>query len=157
MAVPFVDHHGHTVGGYTLLWRRYRSRYLFGIGELLRGAAGRPHLGQTLRDLPEVRLWFGVYGGWLLGIAALATLPLPAALAALAILAVLPTAALSLRYRSVAIGVYSFGAWNAHALGMALGFARPRIDPGAPIRSEVIEGRAAEVGPTRLRRAGAAG
>ena len=97
LPIPFVDHHGHTIGGYALLWRRYRSRYLFGIGELLRGAVGRPHLGRTLRDLPEIRLWLAVYAGWIAGAAALLAAPLPWAALAVAGLALAPTVALSLR------------------------------------------------------------
>lgn len=147
LAVPFVDHHGHTVSGYTLLWRRYRSRYLFGIGEVLRGAIGRPHLAQTLRDLPEIRLWLGVYAGWALALAALLALPIPLSLVAVLVLALLPVAALSLRYRSAALGVYAFVSWNAHAVGLMLGFLRARKPPGGWIDSDVADGRPAPPAP----------
>ena len=139
LPIPFVDHYGHTLGGYALLWRRYRSRYLFGIGELLRGAIGRPHFARTLRDLPEIRLWLGVYAGWLLAVVALASLPLAVSLPTITGLAVVPTIALSLRYRSIAVGLYAVVAWNAHALGMALGLLHARKPPTAWIGSEIVE------------------
>lgn len=157
LAVPFVDHHGHTLGGYALLWRRYRSRYLFGIGEVLRGAVGRPHFAQTVRDLPEIRLWLAVYAGWLIGFAVLAAMPFPTSLLIVVGLALLPIVAVGLRYRSLALGLYALVSWNAHAIGMALGFLRPRRPPGGWIASEILDGRpSAVVVPTRTRRAGGA-
>ena len=141
LPTPFVDHYGHTTGGYKLLWRRYTSRYLFGIGEVLRGALGRPHFRATLRALPEVRLWLGVYAGWLAACLALVTIPSVAlAFTVILGLALAPIATLALRYRSIKLGVYAFVAWNAHAVGMAFGFLRPRVPADLWIASHVIDG-----------------
>ncbi|GEP10506.1 glycosyltransferase [Methylobacterium gnaphalii] len=136
---PFVDHHGHVIGGYALLRRRIRSRYLDGIGELLRAALGQLHLGTTLRDLPEIRLWLGVYCGWLIAAGIAVAVPGWAKFASLAGLMALPIAVLGLRYRSAALGLYAFVAWNAHAFGMARGFLRSRIPPGEWIASTMAE------------------
>ena len=51
IAVPAVDHYGHTVGGYRLMWRRLRSGYAGGPGEVVRAALGKPHIGQVVRQL----------------------------------------------------------------------------------------------------------
>ncbi|WP_338011755.1 glycosyltransferase family 2 protein [Methylobacterium sp. Leaf399] len=141
LATPFVDHYGHTIGGYPLLMRRITSRYLDGIGELLRGALGKPHLRTTLRDLPEIRLWLAVYFGWALGLLAVIALPAALALAALGALVLVPVAGMSLRYRSLALGLYAFVAWNAHAFGMARGFLRPRVAPDLPIDALFVPGK----------------
>lgn len=156
LAVPFVDHYGYLMSGYRLLWRRFRSGYIQGIGEVLRGAVGRPHFGQVLRDLPEIRLWFGVYLGWVAAAAAGALAPsivlafvLPLAMAAL------PVAALGLKYRSAALGFYAFASWNAHAVGLALGLLRPRVPPGRWIESRVVGGPEPLAAPPPAARAGA--
>ncbi|WP_082528791.1 glycosyltransferase family A protein [Methylobacterium sp. Leaf466] len=138
LATPFVDHYGHTMGGYPLLLRRITSRYLDGIGELLRGALGKPHLRTTLRDLPEIRLWLAVYVGWALGLLAVIALPADLALAALGVLVLVPVAGMSLRYRSLPLGIYAFVAWNAHAFGMARGFLRPRVAPDLRIEATFL-------------------
>ncbi|WP_210245117.1 glycosyltransferase [Methylobacterium sp. WL9] len=139
LAVPFVDHYGHVIGGYALLRRRIESRYLDGIGEMLRAAIGRPHLRMALRDLPEIRLWLGVYLGWLVAAGLAVAVPGLAKLVALVALMALPIAALGLRYRSLPLGLYAFVAWNAHAFGMARGFLGGRVAPGERIASTVAE------------------
>ncbi len=68
----FVCHFGHAVNAYSLLVRRWRSKYLRGIGELLRASFGQPHWRQVLRELPELRLWLGIYAG----LACLVAIPL---------------------------------------------------------------------------------
>ena len=140
LPIPFVDHHGHIVGGYRLLWRRMRSRYLDGSGEVLRAALGRPHLRAVLRDLPELRLWTGVTLAWCGACAILALMPsIPALCTIVLVLVLLPIAAMSLRYRSSAVGLYSVVAWNAHAFGMIRGLLAPRRPPGEPIASTILD------------------
>lgn len=144
LPVPFVDHHGHASGGYALLWRRLRSRYAYGSGEVLRAAVGRPHFRQILADLPELRLWVGVHCGWLAALAVMLAAPsIATALAGLFGLALAPVAALSLRYRSIRMGTYAFAAWNIHAIGFALGFVRRRVPPGLWLDSVEVEGSGA--------------
>ena len=142
LPVAFVDHHGHVMGGYRLLWRRLRTGYLFGIGEVLRAALGRPHLALLSADLPEIRLWCGVYVGWSAALAVALAAPLAVAAPLLAAMAALPVAALGFRYRSVRLGLYAFVAWNAHALGMAVGFLRPRVPPLRPLASVALDAAA---------------
>jgi glycosyltransferase involved in cell wall biosynthesis len=139
LPVPFVDHYGHVIGAYRLLWRRFTTRYLYGVGEVVRGSVGRPHFTKTLTDLPEIRLWCAVYGGWLAAVIALLAAPTTSVMALiLAALILCPIAAQSLRHRSLALGFYMFAAWNAHAIGMALGFMRPRVPPDAWIESSIL-------------------
>ncbi len=134
--VPAVEHHGHAVGGYALMWRRLRSGYAGGAGEVVRAAWGRPHWRQILRSFSQLRYSVIVYGWWLaLLVALLAGRPI----AALGIL-LLPLAFLTIRRRSVRVGVYSLATWNVIAIGMLQGLARPRRPTTAPIPANDLSG-----------------
>lgn len=137
LPIPAVDHYGHAIGGYRLLWRRIKTRYIDGIGEMLRAAIGQPHQSLVFQDLPEIRLWLGVYLGWLAAAAIALFVPGFAKLALLAGLAGLPILALCWRYRSPALGFYAFIGWSAHAFGMARGFLAPRVPPDSWIESTI--------------------
>lgn len=136
----FVRHYGHTVGAYELLRRRWRSGYLRGIGELLRGAVGKPHLGQLIREVPELRLWCGVYCVAI----AMALLPIILPDVMLGLLADLAIASavvavMSARQRSLQMGVYAIVAWLFHAAAFPLGFFHPRARPEAWIESRILK------------------
>lgn len=139
---PFVEHFGHTLNAYALLVRRWRSKYLRGVGELLRAAWGKPYFGMLLKELPELRLWAVVYA-WL---AAVLVAPLLAPslglglLASLALL-LLPIAAMSLKQKSLSLGVYAVVAWLFHAAALPLGFLQRRRAPEAWIESRLLTGR----------------
>lgn len=132
--LPAVTHHGHAEGSYRLLWRRLRSRTVWGYGEVLRAAAGRPHLPHLLRRLREFALWGAVLAWW--AAVLLAALASPSAAA---LLAALPVAAMAVRRRSLAFGVFSVAAWCVHTLGLLCGLFRPRVDPRRPIASRILK------------------
>ncbi len=120
---PFVQHFGYTMNAYKLLVRRWKSKYLRGTGEVLRAAIGQPHQKNLFRELPELRLWGAVYLWWLAIIAALVFLPgWPLAILTAAVIAVVPFVAMSVRSRSIELGVYAVVAWIFHAAALPLGF-----------------------------------
>ncbi|WNJ88579.1 glycosyltransferase family 2 protein [Bosea sp. 685] len=136
----FVRHFGHALNAYTLLVRRWKSGYLRGIGELLRGALGKPHWRQLVQDLPELKLWVIVY----LWLAAMIALPLvlPSLTLGLAIDAVLTAGivgVMSLRQRSLSLGLYAVVAWLFHAAALPLGFFQARKAPEAWIESRIVK------------------
>jgi GT2 family glycosyltransferase len=134
-----VEHHGHTLNAYKLLWRRFRTRYAWGVGEILRAGALRNEAGAVFRDLPELRLYGIVLVWWaiMLGLATLAPRPEGAWLAAL--LFALPFAAMSLLRRSVSLGVYAVVSWHVNLVSALAGFFAPRRhDPRQPIASVVL-------------------
>jgi glycosyltransferase involved in cell wall biosynthesis len=136
----FVRHFGHALNAYALLGRRWKSGYLRGIGELLRAALGKPQWKQLVHDLPELKLWAGVYL-WLLTMIAL-PLVTPSAAAGLAIdgaLVVGIIGLMSLRQRSLALGVYAVVAWLFHAAALPLGFFQRRQAPEAWIGSRLVQ------------------
>ncbi|PZR93844.1 MAG: glycosyl transferase [Stutzerimonas stutzeri] len=136
----FVRHFGHAINAYSLLLRRWKSGYLRGIGELLRAALGKPQWRRLIEDLPELKLWAGVYL-WLVAMIVLPfALPSPAMVLALdAILTAGIVGAMSLRQRSLSLGLYAVVAWVFHAAALPLGFLQSRKAPEAWIESRIVK------------------
>lgn len=136
----FVYHTGHSVNAYKLLVKRWQSKYIRGIGELLRSATGKPHFKMLFTELPELRLWMIVYGWTIMMLLLLAIIPdiRIAVLIDLAMIAV-AVALMSIKHRSLPIGFYSVTAWFFHAAALPLGFFTRRKNPEAPIESRIIQ------------------
>ncbi len=136
----FVSHYGHTENSYRLLLRRWRSKYLFGIGELLRASVGRRYFLRLFNELPELKLWLAVYLWWGLSLALLVLLPDKAVAAALvAGLVVAAVLVMGARKRSLGMGLYTVVAWFFHAAALPVGFLRRRRDPSAPVESRLLK------------------
>lgn len=135
----FVQHFGHTDNSYRLLVRRWRSKYLFGIGELLRASLGKPYFFQLLRELPELKLWALVHLWWLFCLGLLLFLPdkVTALVTILAMLLGLVALA-SVKKRSFGMGLYTVVAWFFHAAALPVGLFRSRLQPDAPIESRIL-------------------
>lgn len=127
-----VDHYGHTTGGYRLLMRRIGSGYSGAPGEVLRGALFRPHMLYVLRDLNHIRFGFFIIFLWWVPLIAGLFIHPRGLLSALMIVGALTF--LSLRRRSLRLGLYSLTAWNVSALGLIMGAFRKRVAPEKPIR-----------------------
>ena len=134
-----VEHHGHTLNAYKLLWRRFKTRYAWGVGEILRAGALRNEAMAVFRDLPELRIYGIVFVWWtvMLALATLAPRPDGAWLAAL--LFALPFAAMSFLRRSLSLGVYAVASWHVNLVSTLAGLLAPRRhDPREPIPSVVL-------------------
>jgi hypothetical protein len=125
-----VDHYGQTTGGYTLLWRKFRSGYFGGAGEVLRSALGQGHLSIVISHLSHIRNSMAVMLWWLT-LAGSAFVSLSILLSLL----VLPLCYLSVRRRSLRLGLYCLAAWNITALGFIPGVLRCRVAPSTPLSS----------------------
>jgi glycosyltransferase involved in cell wall biosynthesis len=125
-----VDHYGHTIGAYQLLWRRARSGYAAGLGEVLRGALGKKHFWLVLRKLRHLRYGAAVILWWVLLSASLL-------ISLGAFLGLLLTALLFLSFRrgSLTFGLYSLAAWNVSGWGLIYGLLRRRVAPESRIAS----------------------
>lgn len=133
-----INHYGHRVGGYRLLWRRIRSGYSGGAGEVLRGAIGQPHLPVVLAKLSHLRHGAVVIAWWA---ALLLCLALPIAAWLVPVMLLAPIGLLSVRRGSVGLGLYSFAAWNVNALGLIAGFFRKRVPPMTPLETVSLSER----------------
>jgi glycosyltransferase involved in cell wall biosynthesis len=137
--IPFVQHFGYRMDAYALLLKRWQSKYLRGTGEVLRAATGKPHLWSLLRDIRELRLWGAVYAGAFALLLVMLLSP-NKALAALFCLAAIAgaIAVMSLKHRSLRLGLYSVTAWVFMAAALPLGYFKSRRDPAAWIESRVL-------------------
>lgn len=136
----YVRHYGHTENSYKLLVRRWRSKYIFGLGEMLRASLGRPYFLRLFRELPELRLWIGVYAFWILCLALLVALPNKLHGFGLVVgLHLVIIALMSLRKGSFSMGLYTVVAWYFNAAALPVGFFRSRRAPAAPIESRLRE------------------
>lgn len=139
-----VEHHGHTLNAYKLLWRRFRTRYAWGVGEILRAGALRNEVGAVIRDLPELRLYGIVFVWWAIMLALLTLAPRPEGAWLAALLFALPFAAMSLLRRSVSLGLYAVVSWHVNLVSALAGYFAPRRhDPRQPIPSVVLQAPAA--------------
>ncbi len=143
LPIEAVSHYGHETPPYTLLLRRWRSGYIWGLGELLRASLKHDHLPLVLREVRELRLYAAVLVWWL----ALLTLPfltflpltLGQRLVADALLLAFPVLVMSWRKRSFERGLYAVASWCVHAAGLLRGLARKQVDPKQPLARRVLQ------------------
>jgi GT2 family glycosyltransferase len=134
-----VEHFGHQTGGYTLLWRRFKSGYSGANGEVLRAAIGRPQLRFVLGHLAHIRIATLVIVWWLCALACIVTpIGVSARISGLSLLLLTPAVLLSIRRKSVRLGMYSLISWNVSALGLIIGFFRKRVPPEKSLASIAI-------------------
>jgi glycosyltransferase involved in cell wall biosynthesis len=137
--VDSVTHYGHDAPPYALLMRRWRTRYVCGLGELLRAAAGKPHLRLVWQDLRELRIYLAVLVWWAL----LASVPFwpmsaPARAGLFGALAAAPLMLMAWRKRSLSRAAYSVVSWCFNAAGLVRGLLREHRPPAGPISSRVV-------------------
>ncbi|NTJ41905.1 glycosyltransferase [Agrobacterium larrymoorei] len=138
----FVDHFGHSINSYVLLTRRWSSKYLRGVGELLRAGTEQRRVDVLTKELPEVRLWIGVYAWWIvLLLCFVAGFFNGLVFLAFLITILLPVILMSIKQRSVSLGIYAVVAWCFHAAALPLGFFCPRQKPDAWIESRLLKSR----------------
>lgn len=133
-----VDHYGHLTGGYRLLWRRLRTGYAGAVGEVLRGALGRPHQSLVCSGLQHIRYAIMVIAWWVTLALAIAVFRSPIAFL---LTLIAPVAFLFHRRRSLPLALYSAVEWNVCAIGLIQGLCRRRVSPGKPIASVTIAPR----------------
>jgi GT2 family glycosyltransferase len=120
---PSVYHYGHSTAAFPLLFKRWRTRYLW--WRCFRGA----------RLSLAVILWWGLLLALLAG--ALFS-PLSGLCgAAFAVVLIGPALLQCLRKRSLVMGLYSIALINFHAAGLLAGLLTPRVDPTQRIDSTI--------------------
>lgn len=124
--VDSVLHSGHRINGFALMWYRFTSGQMGGIGTLLRATIGKPHWRYTLSHLRQIYAVAAVVLWWL----ALLALIVAGRWPFMAVLVALPIVFLVYRRRSLYLGLYSFLYWNLTAVAVLRSFltkpSRPR-------------------------------
>lgn len=127
IAQDAVRHHGHDAPPYQLLMRRWRSRYICGLGEVLRAARGQPHLALVLTGVRELRIYVAVLAWWLVLLCFL-ILPLPwtVRMGGFLLAAIAPFLLMAWRKRSARKAVFSVVSWCFNAAGLVRGLLAPQ-------------------------------
>lgn len=136
LPVRSVLHHGYTEGNWTLLKRRWRSRYLDGSGEILRASLGKPYFRDVVMSQKHLfvglALWISVIGGLLL-------LPFtPFALVTSAVVVVVLVIIRALRIGNLADAMFGQVVWQVTSLAMVRGFLTTPVDPRQPIENVIL-------------------
>lgn len=134
-----VNHFGHDAPPYSLLMRRWRTRYVCGLGELVRAAAGQPRLSMVLIGLAELRLYLAVLLWWAV-LFSVPFWPLASSTKLIVFLAllILPLLVMALRKRSLNQALYSVVSWCFHAAGLVRGLLTTPRAPMDVISSKVL-------------------
>lgn len=139
LPVESVKHYGHTLPEYQLLKRRLKSRYIDGVGELLRSAIGKPHLGLLLKELKELWLYVMVMFWWIaLAVVLGLSLMNSAFIWLFLILFLSPFTLMLLKKRKIDRAVYSVVAWQFFTLGLIRGVLGGQKSPSETIPSHLI-------------------
>ena len=127
LPVDATSHFGHEAPPYELLVRRWQTRYVCGLGELVRAAVGQPRMRLVLRGLKELRIYLAVLVWWAV-LLSVPFWPLPRlhALAWFAALAAAPIAVMAWRKRSLSRALYSVVSWCFNAAGLVRGLLHKR-------------------------------
>jgi hypothetical protein len=134
-----LKHYGHTLPDYELLRKRWKSGYAQGIGELVRASLGKRHFPLLLKELGALRLYVVVAIWWcVLAVLLVSSVKAPALLLAFLAVLLLPFAAMIIKRRSVATGIYSVIAWQYFTAGLILGFFSRQRDPAMLIQSKIL-------------------
>jgi glycosyltransferase involved in cell wall biosynthesis len=122
IGVDAVRHYGHDAPAYQLLVGRWRSRYICGLGEVVRAAWGQPHMKLVLTGVRELRLYVGVLVWWLVLVALLfAPITWMLRVEAFALLAMTPLLLMLWRKRSLRKAMFSVVSWCFNAAGLVRG------------------------------------
>ena len=134
-----VTHFGHDAPPYSLLLRRWQSRYVCGLGELIRASFGQKRLALVLTSVRELRLYLAVIGWWcVLASSFFWPVSLATRLTGFVVVLAIPFVAMIWRTRSVALAVHAVVSWCFQAAGLLLGLLRPQRSPTDRISSRVL-------------------
>ena len=135
-----VNHFGHDAPPYLLLMRRWRTRYVCGLGELIRAAAGQPRLPMVLAGLTELRLYLAVLLWWVLLFSVpLWPLSVVARVIIFGLILAFPVAVMTWRKRSFNQALYAVVSWCFHSAGLLRGLLQKPRPQGDVIASTVLK------------------
>lgn len=139
LPIPSVNHHGHDAPPYQLLMRRWRSRYICGLGELLRAAIGRSHLSLILRDVKELRIYTAVIFWWLfMGTIIFWPMAVLSKIVLLIISLCFPFLLMTWRKKSLEKALFSVVSWCLNSAGFIRGFVALQRSPIDSVKSNII-------------------
>lgn len=134
-----VEHYGYnTLGGYALLARRWKTKYAFGLGQLLRSASMRRRPFVLLNSVRLFPISIFIYI-WLISlVSTFIIFDTKKAIFWTSIIFFIPLVYTSSRNRSLSAGLYSFTSWIVNSAGLIAGILYYKHSPIDPIESRVL-------------------
>lgn len=128
MDIPSVRHYAYQMNAYKLLFRRVKSGYIYGLGELLRSAYGKPHFFYIFNNIKQIKLLLA-YNIWFVFCVVLTLFVAvgSTSLVALLMLFSLPLVVMTIKKKSFKVGLYSFVSGLFNSYGLVVGFFKGRI------------------------------
>lgn len=153
LPIDAASHFGHDTPPYQLLMRRWRTRYICGLGELVRAAASQSRLGMVWRGIRELQLYAVVVVWWAV-LFSVALWPLSAPFRGIVFVAtaLAPLLFMVYRKRSVAKGIYSIVSWCFNAAGLVRGLLHAQFPVREVISSNILQDIAAFSSSTNTER-----
>lgn len=140
LPVDVANHFGHDSPPYRLLMRRWHSRYICGLGELVRAASGQKQLHRVVGGLRELRLYTIVLAWWAVLISVpFWSVPAAARLVYFCTIFLAPVLMMTWRKRSFTKALYSVVSWCFNAAGMVRGLLRTQRPAREAISSRVLQ------------------
>lgn len=140
IAIDSVRHRGHDTPPYQLLIRRWRSRYIFGVGELVRAAWGKSYFKAVILNLRELKIYTLVLTWWI-AIPVIVWFASKEEFGGLIIASFLiaPILAISIRKKSVEKGIFSVISWFFCTAGLLKGLSAKQKSTNKQIKSIKIK------------------
>ncbi len=136
LGVSSVLHYGHKLSDFALHRLRWRSRYCWGLGELMRSAIGQSYF-LPLFMMKNTLVYAAVAGFW---VALFVIIAFGASPAVLVLAPVALVAGMAVRKKNFAHGLHGVINWHLWALGTLAGLLQRQRDPRAPIAARVAAG-----------------
>jgi len=139
LSLDVVHHMGHDAPPYRLLRRRWETKYLWGLGELIRASTGHTRLKMVFQGLHELKIYLGILVWWILLLSVLIwPISGSAKLIWFGMFLTAPLALMSWRKRSFTKALYSIVSWCFNAVGLVRGIMRSRRPANALIPSLIL-------------------
>lgn len=137
LPIDMIKHYGDTLNSIKIIKNRWKSRYLWGCGELLRCHLGKPTF---LSVASELKIYIFTLFWWALLISSLMLYKfLPQLLKFQLILTSIFLLLFLIKKRSATEFLFSIFSWNITTLGLICGFFQNSKDIGRTIRIRVIK------------------
>ena len=135
-----VDHYSYTMNTWRLLWHRIRTGRFTSSGELLSAAIRGNYFKKAIAEVRIIQISIGVWIYWAfvcLGLFWLSEIGPAITLFLLSLF--VPSLVMSLRHRSLMLGLYSVLTWHMAAVGFLIGLLSRRRRPADWIHSQVLK------------------
>lgn len=130
--IPAIRHYGHTDTSLRLVLKRLKTKYVYGYGELIRSAIGKPYFFKTVWNakilLATLILWIAITISLFYQ-----NITVPITILIIGIIF------MSIKKRSLKEALFSIFTWHIEIIGLILGFFSQTKNPNSKIEAKIIQ------------------